>query len=334
MLTKAAGDRGDWTRRYLVWPLEAAAFTMVLALLATLPRRLADRVGSCLTGFLGPRFSKQHARAMRRNIAVAFPDLGEKDSFALQKEIWRHLGRVLSTYSHLPPMLRRPDLGNTVEIEGLEHLEAAGREGRFLLVGAHFGHWELAGCHAAVAGHAISALYTPESNPWIDRLIKYLRKKASAESKLIPRGPNAVRQMMEALRKGGALFIIVDQRVDDGEWVPFFGQLAQTTTTPARLARRYGAPIVPARAILLPDGRYRITYLEALRPDPSRNADADVMAITATLNHLFESWIREHPEQWLCMKRRWPKGREPRIEPRAAEAAAVSSDPRVPATVD
>jgi KDO2-lipid IV(A) lauroyltransferase len=323
--------RGDWTRRYLVWPLEAALFTMVLALLATLPRRLADKVGGQVTAFLGARFSRQHARAMRRNIAVAFPHLSEQESLALQKRIWRHLGRILSTYSHLPPLLRRPDLGGAVEVEGLDRVTAVARGGPFLMVGAHFGHWEMAGCYAAMTGHKITALYTPESNPLIDRLIQHLRQKASAESRLIPRDPNAVRRMMETLRAGGGLFIIVDQRVDDGEWLPFFGVPALTTTTPARLARRFDCPIVPASAVLLANGRYRITYHEPLRPDPSRDADDDVREITLALNRLFESWIRQEPGQWLCMKRRWPKDRERTAVP---PVAAAGAKPRLAAPVD
>jgi KDO2-lipid IV(A) lauroyltransferase len=323
---------GRW-RRQAVWALEAAAFTLVLALLAVLPRRGAARVGAAVTGLCGPLFSRQHARAMRRNLDIAFPAIPETRRSALQREIWRHLGRVLSTYSHLPPLLRRPDRGGAVEVEGIEHLSSAGRDGAFLLVGAHFGHWEMAGCYAAMLGHKIAALYTPESNPWIDRLIRHLRQKASAESVLIPRGPSAVRRMMEVLRQGRGLFIICDQRVDDGEWLPFFGRPAQTTTTPARLARRFGCPIVPARAVLLPDGRYRITYCEPLRPDPAREPDADAIATTTRLNALFESWIREEPGQWLCTKRRWPKSRSGRPA-QAPEAAASSSSAKVPAAVD
>ena len=331
-MTKTAGwIRGEWTRRHLIWPLEAALFTTVLSLLATLPRRTADKVGGNITAFFGGRFSRQHARAMRRNIAVAFPQLTPSESLALQKDIWRHLGRVLSTYSHLPPLLRRPDLGGAVTVEGVDHLKAAAEHGRFLLVGAHFGHWEMAGCYAAMLGHKMTALYTPESNPLIDRLIQHLRQTASAESRLLPRGPNAVRRMMETLREGGGLFIIVDQRVDDGEWLPFFGVPARTTTTPARLARRFDCPIVPASAVLLANGRYRITYHEPLHPDPSRDADDDVREITLALNRMFESWIRQEPGQWLCLKRRWPKDKERTAAPPVGIAGA---EPRIAAPVD
>ena len=98
---KYTAGRPAWTQRYLAWPLEAAAFIVVLALLATLPRRLAAKVGGALTGAIGPVLSRQHARAMRRNLSVAFPGLPERDGLRLQREIWRHFGRVLSTYTHV-----------------------------------------------------------------------------------------------------------------------------------------------------------------------------------------------------------------------------------------
>jgi KDO2-lipid IV(A) lauroyltransferase len=327
--------REDWLWRTFIWPFEAMAFVLVLALIAVLPRRAAAWTGGTLTGFVGPRFSHQHARAMRRNLAIAFPEMTKTEGLALQKEIWRHFGRVLSTYSHLPAVLRRPDRGGVIDVRGAEHLAAAARNGPFLLVGAHFGHWELAGCYVAMSGHKVTGLYTPESNPWIDGLIRYLRQKASAESKLIPRGPNAVRRLMESLRAGRNVFIIVDQRVDDGEWLPFFGRPAQTTTTPARLARRFGCPILPARAVLLPKGRYEIAFEPALRPDPHRDAESDILEITARLNRIFESWIRGRPGQWLCMKRRWPKQRSSQGEQRASAGTdARSAPPQLPAVVD
>ena len=317
--------RRVWARRYLIWPLEAAAFVLVLSLLATLPRRTAASVGGALFGFMGPKFSRQHARAMSRNLSIAFPNMTSGEREALQQRIWTHFGQVLSTYSHLPPLLRHGNSAGVSEVEGDEHLAEAARSGGFILVGAHYGHWELAGCYAAISGYPMSALYTPESNPWIDRLIGYLRSKASRESILIARGPAAVRGMMESLKQGRGLFILVDQRVDDGEWLPFFGEPAQTTTTPARLARRFNCAILLGRAILLPGGRYRTTFYEPIRPRPAEDADADVLRMTGAINAAFESWFSEHPEQWLCMKRRWPKRRAPHD---ALPRPAAEAEPR------
>ncbi|HXV26168.1 MAG TPA: hypothetical protein VED46_18170 [Alphaproteobacteria bacterium] len=324
----------NWAQRSLIWPLEAAALALVLALLAVLPRRAAVKASGALAAFIGPRLSRQHSRAMRRNLTIAFPDLAQLDRIALTKEIWRHFGRVLSTALHIPSIFRQPDLRGVVDVEGAEHLARAAHGGRFLLVGAHLGHWELSAAYVAAAGHRLSCLYTPESNPWIDRLVRYLRQRGAPNLNLIARGPHAVRTMIESLREGGALFIIVDQRVDDGEWLPYFGRLAQTTTAPARLARRFNCPILLSRAILLPKDRYRVTFYEPLHPDLSRNADTDVTAITRTLNETFETWIREYPAQWLCMKRRWPKHTSRQPEPISVDTVTQSVRTEIPAITD
>lgn len=306
-------NRWHWLRRYVIWPFQAVALAVPLLLLAMLPRRLAAWLGGAITGFAGPR-SRQHARAMGRNLAIAFPDLSPPESSDLQRRMWRHFGRVLFTYPHLPPLMRGIKDEGTFEIEGAQHLAEAAKSGSFIMVSAHFGHWEVTCCHAVNAGHRVSGLYTPESNPWIDRVMRYLRGRAGTNLTLVPRGPAAVRQMVESMRSGHALFMIVDQRVDEGEWVPFFGRPAQTTTTPARLARRFDCPILLCRTLVLPKGRYRISYYEPLHPDPAREADADILEMTQSINRAFEAWIREHPEQWLCTKRRWPKDR-PHAQP-------------------
>ena len=307
----------------------------LLCLFAMLPRGAALAAGGAIAGLVGPRLSQQHARAMSRNMAIAFPELRQKETLALQRRVWRHFGQVVSQLPHIPRFLRGPNSGQVVDVKGAEHLAEAARFGKFLLVGAHVGHWELAGCYAALAGYPMSALYTRERNPWVDAIIRFLRRRGSAGSTLIARGPNAVRQIMESLKGGRGLFIIVDQRVDEGAWLPYFGKLAQTTTAPARLARRFDCPILLGRAILLADGRYRITYSQPLRPDLSQEADEDVLRMTQVINNAFEAWVREHPDQWLCMKRRWPKSSTPyRTTSLQQPAEKQQERERVPMQVD
>ena len=210
------------------------------------------------------------------------------------------------TYPHLPPLLRARG-GREFDIRGERHLERAADSGAFILVSAHLGHWEVPAGHAVVRGFRISGLYTPLPNPWVDRLVHYLRSRIGARPSLVPRDASAPRRLIDALRKGEGLFMIVDQRVDGGELRPFFGFPALTTTAPARLAYRHNCPIVPCRTVLLPGHRYEISYCEPIRPDLSQPVKTEITRITQSINEVFESWIREFPDQWLCTKRRWPK---------------------------
>lgn len=315
-----AETRGGRVRRAIVLPLQGLAAGAAVLLVAFLPRSIAAHLGGAVMSCLGP-MSKRHDRNIATNLAVAFPDLTPEAAADLRRRMWRHFGRVTFTYPHLPPLLRGCS-EQIFEIEGERHLENASSLGAFILVGAHLGHWEVACGHAVVRGHRVTGLYTSLPHPWIDRLVFHLRSRGGERLSLVPRGPAAARQLVQALRKGEGLFMIVDQRVEGGEWQPFFGAPAQTSVTPARLALRHNCPIIPCRTVLLPGGRYRISYGEPLRPDLSRPFDAEIARITRTINHVFESWIRECPDQWLCTKRRWPNSLE--------DAATQGGDASVP----
>jgi KDO2-lipid IV(A) lauroyltransferase len=311
-------------RRWISWPVQGLGFFIMLTAFAIMPRSVALAVSAKLAQTAGPRLHK-HNKTLWRNLTAVFPDLSPVQVAALSREIWGNFGRVLADYAHYHRYLA-PDQQGTVEVVGFEHLNEAAKEGAWLLVGAHFGNWELAGALASRHGNKLTALYTPRENPWIDRQIQKRRGRASGGASLLPKW--AMRQVVEALRRGEAVFLLADQRVGGGEWVPFFGRPAETTAAPARMARRFNCPIVTGRAEQLAEGRYRVTYFPPLRPDPSRDAEADILAMTAALNAQFESWIRERPDQWTCLKRRWRNAHKSRTAEaatpiRRAKAASV-----------
>jgi KDO2-lipid IV(A) lauroyltransferase len=318
--------KGGWLWRQVVWPLQAIAVLAAVTIFAALPRRLAAVLGGAIMTRLGP-LSKRHERNIASNIAVAFLDLPPERAAALKQQIWRHFGRVIFTYPHLLRSRTRP----AFEIEGEGHLDAAADCGAFILVGAHLGHWEVACGYAVLRGHRVTGLYTPVPNPWLDRLIAGLRSRAGKRLTLVPRGPTAARQLIHSLRNGEGVFLIVDQRVAGGELHPFFGVPVPTSTTAARLAFRHNCPIIPCRTLLLPDGGYRISYCEPLRADLSRPAEAEIARLTRSINGLFESWIRESPDQWLCTKRRWSDSpRQPAAPSIELERTAEAGAPALP----
>ncbi len=116
------------------------------------------------------------------------------------------------------------------------------------------------------------------------------------------------RPMIRQLRAGHSLNLAVDTRPESGKLVPFFGRDALTSTTAAGLALNTGSALVPVRGERLEGCHYRFTVFDPLvAPDPDAPQKEQALALTAEINRLFEQWIREHPEQWICLKRRWPK---------------------------
>lgn len=101
--------------------------------------------------------------------------------------------------------------------------------------------------------------------------------------------------------------MLVDQKMTDGIAVPFFGRDAMTAPALAQFALKYDAPIIPVRSERLEGARFRITFYPELKTPKTGDRHADILAIMTNVNASMESWIRERPEQWLWLHRRWPK---------------------------
>jgi KDO2-lipid IV(A) lauroyltransferase len=248
----------------------------------------------------------------RRRVAIATlaRALGAERPIAdlrrLGRRSFQHLGMNLAEacvfyFRPAPVLLSR------VDVVGIEHLRAAGAEGRGVLVlTAHLGNWELLAAAHAVTGVAFSAVVRPLDDPVLDRLVEHFRQR-SGVALIAKRG--GLREIVDALRRGRAVGILLDQNAARGQGVfaPFFGTPASTSRALALLSLRTRAPVVPAFTRRVPGGRHRVEIEPAL-PVP---ADSDVVGYTAAFNQAIESAIRRAPEQWFWMHERW------RTRPRA-----------------
>jgi KDO2-lipid IV(A) lauroyltransferase len=192
-----------------------------------------------------------------------------------------------------------------VEVRGAEHVEKAMAAGRgALMVTCHIGNWELHGVAHGLLFGAIHVVARPLDNPLLDRRLCALR---TIGGNTVVYKQRALAQILRALREGGGIAILIDQNVHpgDGLFVDFFGRKAATTTVAAALAVKTGCALVPCRTELLRDGRYRLTYAPAVEWTPSGDRQRDVACLTQRLTRQIEAWVRETPEQWLWMHRRW-----------------------------
>lgn len=291
--------------RHVVWLGEAAVLALFWGLLRLLPLDTASALGGRLLGAIGPRLAKH--RHVRRNLEIAFPARPAAEIEELARGVWRTLGRMLAELPLLARIWREAE--QRVEIVAKGEARAPGAPPRpAILVTGHFANWETTVPAAVSLGHPVVALYAPDANPWIGRMI--LRARGALGIELIPRD-GGVRSLVRALRDGRSVGLIVDTRIDEGEWVPFFGVPALTTTVPARLALRFGCDLIPVQVERTDGARFRITFHEPIPPAAEGDDAARARAMTERLHACFETWIRQHPEQWMCTKRRWPKEASP-----------------------
>ncbi len=178
-----------------------------------------------------------------------------------------------------------------------------------IFVAAHLSNWEVPAVVVVQLGIPVSGIYTPLQNPWLNRML--LKARAAIGCGLIPR-EGGLRILIQELGKGRSIGLLVDQRVDAGEPVPFFGHDMLTSTTPATLALRYDYDLIPIRVERTAPARFRVTlYPPVTVPERATDKHQRSVQMTYEINKLFEEWIRAQPHEWLCTKRRWAKDATP-----------------------
>ncbi len=286
----------------LRYPLEALLALIGLGILKMLPVDRASAFGAVLARRIGPRL-KAHQVA-RRNLTRAMPDLLPDRVNAILDGMWDNLGRVVGEYPHLAAF--GPDAPDPrVKLIGLDvlaPLEASGKP--VIFVSAHIGNWEVVSFGAAGRGMPLARIYRAPNNPWTDRMILRLRRPVGGID--LPKGAEGAKGLIRALRSGQSLAMLIDQKMNDGIPVPFFGLDAMTAPAVAQLALRHGCPIVPARIVRTNGAHFELLVEPPLRMPDTGDPRADIQTIMTKLNARLEAWIREHPEQWLWVHRRWP----------------------------
>lgn len=293
--------------RQALWWGEAGLAKLLIACGRSLGPDAASAAGERLGRLIGPRTYKH--RHVLANLAIAFPDADEAWRERTARQMWGNFGRVLAEFAFLRDFVagRYADRIEIVDQAGLDRVK--GRR-PLILVSAHVANWEVILRVPTHFGFPLTAVYAEQSNPYLDRLLA--RHRQQLPVRFVPVA-EAARELPRALAHGESLGLLIDQRFDGGELVPFFGRFAPTAVVPARLAVRFGLPFIPVRVERLDGARFRITVFEPLEPTPGlRDHREAALELTARVNRLFEAWIRERPGEWLCAKRRWPKGPDDR----------------------
>ncbi len=276
------------------WPL--AVGLVLMRLLIRLPLAWQRLLGR-LIGRLTQRISHRR-RVVDTNLRWCFPELSGRARDQLVQAQFEALGIGLfeTALAWWAPDRR---LLGLVDIDGLSHLHQALASGRgVLLLTGHFSALEL-GARFLTAHCRFHAMYRPHSNAFYQSVMRQARERRSGLPAITQ---NDIRNTVRALRRGEAVWYAPDQNYGrQSVFVPFFGIPALTITATSRLAQMSDALVLPYFARRLTDGRYRLTILPPLTDFPT----ADVAADAARINALLEGWIRQVPEQYFWVHRRF-----------------------------
>jgi KDO2-lipid IV(A) lauroyltransferase len=266
-----------------------------------MPIDIASAVGGWLGRYLGPLFGV--TKVARKNLTRAFPEKTAPEIESIVRGMWRNLGRSVMEFPHVD-RLRFEGPSARCEIVGagyIDQLRGDGAPG--LLVSGHFANWEVLPFSVASRGIPLHIFYRAPNNPMMEPLFA---RRIPGQGELIPKGASGAKQALKLLKAGQHLGILIDQKMNDGIAVPFFGRDAMTAPAVAHFAYRYNCPVVPVRIERTGGSHFRVTANAPLVMPDTGDRQADVLQLMTDINALLETWIRDRPEQWLWVHRRWP----------------------------
>ena len=276
--------------------LEAAAMQMLFWSLRQLPLDMSSRLGGFMARSIGP-FMRAHKIA-QKNLSMVYPQMTFAQQRALIMDMWDNLGRVAAELAWLPD--RR--LAERLTVNGLENVP---RDRPVIFFSAHMGNWELTNPLLHNAGIPTTLVYREANNPYADKIISDLR--ATHAAYMLQKGGRGAVKMVRTIKSGQSIAMLVDQKMNEGISVPFFGRDAMTAPAIAELALRYDMPIIPGRVLRTQGCHFEARIEPPLVFEKTGDTEKDVLTIMTMINQRLEAWIREHPEQWFWVHQRWPK---------------------------
>jgi KDO2-lipid IV(A) lauroyltransferase len=296
--------------RLKIW-FDAAVGWIAVAMLRLLRltnRKRMSNVAGAMMRALGP-WLPEH-RVGRDNLSAAFPDKSPQEIETILRGVWENLGRVGAEFAHLDRLKvldfeRGGEADITYDRIDFERFLAIRDSGRPTLVfSAHLANWEVPALAPAYYNVRSNLLYRrPNIGGIADAVVKM---RAGCMGNLIPTGLDAPVRLLHALERGEHVGMLVDQHFVKGVDVVFFGRWAKANPLIAQLARHSGAAIRGVRVVRRPDGNsFWGELTDEIAPARDAEGKVDIQGTMQIITGIVEGWIREHPEQWLWLHRRW-----------------------------
>jgi KDO2-lipid IV(A) lauroyltransferase len=278
---------------------------VLLAVVHWFDRAAVSNLAAAVTRFVGP-WLREH-RIGRENLRAAFPEKSDAEIETILRGVWDNLGRVGVEIAHLDHICSGdPYKRNYIEYtpETIERFIRLRDDGKPALVfAAHIANWELPAVIAQSDGLETTVLYRRPNLGAVADAVIALRKGLMGE--LVASGLSAAVALAHALDKGRHVAMLVDQHYGRGVDVTFFGRTCKVNPLIAKLAREAECPIYGTRVIRLPGNRFRGDVTEEVKPVRDADGRIDVQGTMQAITNVVEGWVREHPEQWLWVHRRW-----------------------------
>ena len=258
--------------------------------------RNSSNLGFLIGKYIGPLF---RSKKKINNILDQVKDLKDQKKTILNNVLGNY-GRIFAEYPHLKNF-RNDNLSKFISIEGKEYLEDIKQKNKkVVFVSGHFNNFELMAMEIEKSGVNLAAIYRPLNNQFLNKIMEKIRINFICKIQ-IKKGKSGIREIIENVRKGCSVALMIDQRVTEGSKTNFFGKLATTTTIPAQLIKKYGCELVPVYIERYNKIFFRIFISKPIKIDKTKTTEE----ITKYLNNVLEKMILKNPDQWIWTHDRW-----------------------------
>ncbi|CAN5117021.1 lysophospholipid acyltransferase family protein [soil metagenome] len=292
--------RRPWAQD-LLWRAEALGFDLFIGVVRLIGVDAASAFGGWLGRTAGP-LSGAH-KVATRNLKLAFPDKDAAWHEAMLKAQWDGLGRTFAEFPLMDKIL--PSTGR-VEVVNQERLfQIAAEKTPVVFVSGHLSNWEVMPAAIVDSGVNCEMTYRAANNPYVDERIKASRFRYGVRL-FAPKGGDGARELLEGMKQGRSVALMNDQKFNSGVEGLFFGHPVRTAPGPSRLAIRFGTVLQPMSVQRIKGARFRAVVHDPIVLPRTGDRTADIEAGVKLVNAFMEDRIRERPEEWFWVHRRWP----------------------------
>ena len=256
-----------------------------------------SNLGDFIGRLIGPIF---RSKKLIENNLEQSGIVDKKNYNKIISKIYGNYGRILAEYPFLKAF-RNNSLNKFIEIEGLENLNKIKREKRrAVFISGHFNNFELMALQIEKAGINLCAIYRPLNNVFLNKTMEEIRENFICKNQ-IKKGRSGTRQIIENIKKGNSVALMIDQRVREGIKINFFGKPASTTTIPAQLIKKYKCDLVPIYIERRKNNYFKMFVSEPIKIGNNKS----IKEITEHLNKILEKMILKNVDQWIWTHDRW-----------------------------
>ncbi len=222
----------------------------------------------------------------------------------LLPQIWDNFGKYIGEFPFINELPNK-EMQSMFVMEGMEHIKSYQDQKKpFLLFLAHQANWDFVIKHITDIYPKFAIIYRKANNPYIDKEILQTRSK-DPNVFMIAKGLSGAKGLVRAIKNGYSIAMLVDQKMNDGIEVPFFGKPAMTANAIAKLSLQYNYPIIPCQLVRAKNNHFKAIIHPEINYQTTSDKEKDIYNIMLLINQTLEKWIRDNPSQWFWFHNRW-----------------------------